>query len=394
MLADGGHMEISRPRQRAIVVLVGTQLLIMLGIGLIIPVEPYIKADLNLTSTDMGIMMALFAFVQFVASPIIGRLSDRFARKPLIAAGLLIYALGEFMFAAGTQLWHLDVARAIGGLSAALAMPTTQALAADMTTPANRAKVVGWLSAALSGGLILGPGIGGVLASIDHKLPFWAAGVLGLLSFIAFLIWMPREADLVVTRDEQMAREAHTTGWPLALILLLGMILVSSFGLTAFESMFSLYFHDVRGFDLAEIAWFLIINGVASLIFQVVLFDRMVRTVGELRVIRYSFFASMLAVGWILFAGQKWEVFIATLIVFVGFDVLRPAITTLLAKVSEGRQGLMNGLNLSLTSIGNVVGPIVGGLLLDASPVLPYSFVAVILLIAGGLTWFIRFDAR
>ncbi|ETJ00677.1 MAG: hypothetical protein Q611_LSC00028G0001, partial [Leuconostoc sp. DORA_2] len=165
----------------------------------------------------------------------------------------------------------------------------------------------------------------------------------------------------------------------------------ASFGLSAFENMFSLYFHDVRGFNLTEIAWFLVINGAVSLFFQVILFEKLVMLVGELMVIRISFMAGFVAILWILFSQSKWEVFIATLIIFVGFDILRPAITTMLSKIDNEQQGFINGLNMSLTSVGNIIGPVLGGLLLDINSFLPYSFVAVILVIASVLTFTVKF---
>lgn len=382
-------------QQRALVLLVGSQLLIMLGIGLIIPVEPYIKEDMSLTATDMGIMAALFAAVQFIASPIIGRFSDKFARVPLIAAGLLLFAVSEglFAFGIGHSLLQLNIARALGGLAAALSMPSITALASNMTTSANRARVIGWLSASFSGGIILGPGIGGVLANIDHTLPFFGSAILGLVAFVIFIIFMPDEKKLPITQSATQTHNDKLNGqfWSVALIMLLLMILVSSFGLAAFENMFSLYFHDVRGFNLTEIAWFLVVNGFLSLIIQVVFFEKMVRYIGELMVVRISFIAGFLAIIWILLSQSKWEVFVATLIAFVGFDVLRPAITTLLSHVNEERQGLINGLNMSLTSVGNIIGPVLGGVLLDIGSNLPYMFVAVILAIASVLTFTVRF---
>ncbi|MGY3743477.1 MFS transporter [Leuconostoc inhae] len=382
-------------QQRALVLLVGSQLLIMLGIGLIIPVEPYIKEDMSLTATDMGIMAALFAAVQFIASPIIGRFSDKFARVPLIAAGLLLFAVSEglFAFGIGHSLLQLNIARALGGLAAALSMPSITALASNMTTSANRARVIGWLSASFSGGIILGPGIGGVLANIDHTLPFFGSAILGLVAFVIFIIFMPDEKKLRITQSATQTHNDKLNGqfWSVALIMLLLMILVSSFGLAAFENMFSLYFHDVRGFNLTEIAWFLVVNGFLSLIIQVVFFEKMVRYIGELMVVRISFIAGFLAIIWILLSQSKWEVFVATLIAFVGFDVLRPAITTLLSHVNEERQGLINGLNMSLTSVGNIIGPVLGGVLLDIGSNLPYMFVAVILAIASVLTFTVRF---
>lgn len=384
-------------QKRALTLLVGSQLLIMLGIGLIIPVEPYIKDDMGLTAADMGIMAALFAAVQFLASPIIGRLSDKFARVPLIAIGLLLFSISEGLFALGIghELWHLNVARALGGLAAALSIPSITALASDMTTSSNRAKVIGWLSAAFSGGIILGPGVGGVLANIDHKLPLFGSAILGAISFLIFIIFMPNENKLRNKQIETFSDHTKTPKnnfWSLALVMLLIMILVSSFGLAAFENMFSLYFHDVRGFNLNEIAVFLIVNGVLSLIFQVVFFDKLVRFMGELMIIRLSFLFGFISIIWILFSQQKWEVFVATLIVFVGFDILRPAITTLLSHISDSQQGFVNGLNMSLTSIGNIFGPILGGILLDLNSNLPYTFVAIVLALATFLTFTIRFN--
>lgn len=385
-------------QKRALFLLVGSQLLIMLGIGLVIPVEPYIKADMGLTAMDMGIMAALFAAVQFVASPIIGRLSDKFARTPLIAAGLLLFAISEAVFALGINhaFWLLNLARILGGLAAALSMPSITALASDMTSNANRARVIGWLSASFSGGIILGPGVGGVLANIHHALPFVGSAILGLIAFIVFITLMPAEDKLRVAHANQQesVTQSTTPFWSLPLVMLLVLILVASFGLAALDNMFSLYLHDVRGFDLAEIAWFLVVNGILSLIFQVVFFDSLVTYLGELRLIRLSFIASVLSIIWILLAQSKWEVFIATLIVFVGFDIIRPAITTLLSHVNEGQQGLINGLNMSLTSIGNIVGPVLGGALLDINGNLPYAFVAVIMAISSILTFTVRFKPQ
>lgn len=384
-------------QKRALVLIVGSQLLIMLGIGLIIPVEPYIKEDMHLTATDMGVMAALFAVTQFIASPIIGRFSDKFSRVPLIAAGLLLFTISEglFAFGIGHSLWQLNSARALGGLAAALSMPSITALASDMTTSENRARVIGWLSASFSGGIILGPGIGGMLANIDHTLPFFGSAILGLTAFVVFIIFMPDEQKLRVKKSTAQDKTTKRVGtrqfWSIALIMLLIMILVSSFGLAAFENMFSLYFHDVRGFNLSEIAWFLVVNGILSLIFQVVFFEKLVHYIGELMVIRISFISGFLSIVWILFAQSKWEVFVATLIVFVGFDILRPAITTLLSHINESQQGLINGLNMSLTSVGNIVGPVLGGIFLDIGSNLPYAFVAIILAIASLLTFTVRF---
>lgn len=388
--------------KRAIFILILSEFLVCLGIGLVIPVMPFLKTELHLSALDMGIMTSLFALAQFVASPIVGRISDKVGRKPILAIGLALYMVSEFVFAVTNYLWVFNISRIIGGISAAMVTPTGMALAADITTKRQRAKVIGWLSAAFSGGLILGPGVGGILAGIDYKAPFWVAGVLGLLSTIALLAMLPKDSDIdmVNTDVEQMQRDINSMkgDWRDLLIkpviLLFVLILVSSFGLQGFESIYSLYVNEVFHFSIDNIALVLTLNGLISLFFQVMLFDRLVVRLKETRLIRYCFLLAFAGTIWIIFAHSKIEVIIATLFAFTAFDLLRPAITTLLTKLSAKNQGLINGLNMSLTSVGNVIGPLMSGALLDMNTHYPYIVVAGFLGVSYLMTFAVRIKAH
>lgn len=377
--------------KRAIFILVLSEFLVCLGISLVIPVMPFIKNELHLTATDMGIMTSLYALSQFVASPVIGRLSDRIGRKPILVMGLALYMVSEILFALTNHLYMFNISRLVGGLSTAMVVPTAMALAADITTHRQRAKVIGWLSAAFSGGLILGPGIGGLLARIDYKAPFWSAGMLGLLRTLALAWWLPnfktKVSEQVAPPQLKKQLKGLLTG---AIVVLFALILISSFGLQGFESIYSIYVNEVFHFSLSNIALVLTLNGLISLFLQVVLFDRLVVWFQETRVIRYCFLISALGTIWILLAHHKWEVIIATLFVFSAFDLLRPAITTLLTKISPHNQGLINGLNMSLTSVGNIIGPIMSGALLDLSPHYPYVIVTFFLAISFGMTYWLK----
>jgi len=120
--------------KRAILVLLVSEFLVCLGISLVIPVMPFLKTSLHLTAFDMGVMTSLFALVQFVASPIVGRISDRIGRKKILVIGSLLYMLSEILFAVTNNLLMFDISRAVGGLSAAMYVPTSMALAAVFTT--------------------------------------------------------------------------------------------------------------------------------------------------------------------------------------------------------------------------------------------------------------------
>ncbi len=383
----------SKSVRRTIAILIFSEFLICLGLSLIFPVMPFIKNSLHLSATDMGIMSSLYALTQFISSPIVGRLSDKLGRKPILVAGLALFAVSEALFALTNHLYMFDLSRIIGGLSAGMYIPTAQALAADVTDHRQRAKVIGWLSASLSGGLILGPGLGGMLANYGYKVPFWVAAVFGLFGLVALLVFLPDD------RKQSAHRESHlpptgNTNWQTVLagpmLMLFILILVSSFGLQGFESIYSIFVNEVFHFTLGDIALVLTLNGIISLIFQVVFFDRIVVRLSEIGLTRISFLASALAVLWINFAHTKWEVMVATLIAFTAFDLLRPAITTLLTKQSRDNQGVINGLNLSLTSIGNIAGPLMAGALLDWNYHIPYAVVVVFLGASFLLTYTVR----
>ncbi|MEY8442585.1 MFS transporter [Lactobacillaceae bacterium 24-114] len=376
--------------KRIIAVVLFCEFLICLGLSLVFPVEPFIKNEYHFTAFDMAVMSSLFAFVQFIASPVIGRISDRIGRKPVLVWGLLIFAVAEFVFAMAQHLWVFDLSRAVDGLSAAMFVPTSMALAADITSVKDRAKVIGWLSAAFSGGLILGPGIGGMLAHINYKFPFWVAGILGLISFVVAWRFLPRDDDkLFQTKEENPEEQLFESSWQKikkvmtpTLATLFILIFVASFGLAGFESIYSLYVNEVHNFDLSAIALVLTLNGIVSLILQVFFFDRLVKWMGEVRLIEVCFIFSIIGTILVIYDHNFWHLVIATLFVFEAFDLLRPSITTLLTKSNNSDQGLLNGINMSLTSVGNIVGPLITGALLDVNYLYPYWVVVIFIMIA------------
>lgn len=385
----------SKEVKRIIAVVIFCEFLICLGMSLIFPVMPFIKNEYHFSAFDMGVMSSLFAFVQFITSPIVGRISDKTGRKPMLVWGLLVFSIAEFVFALSQRLWLFDLSRAVDGLSAAMFVPTSMALAADLTSVKDRAKVIGWLSAAFSGGLILGPGLGGILANISYKFPFWVAGILGIISTVVAVILLPKDSDERFKSSTKNPEDALLEGgWaqvkslltPVMTTLFL-MIFIMAFGLAGFESIYSLYVNEVHHFDLQSIALVLTLNGIISLILQVFLFDRMVQWWGEVRVIRYCFFASAIGTAFVIYDHSHWQLIVATLVVFEAFDMLRPAITTLLTKMSKNNQGLLNWVNMSLTSVGNIIGPLISGALLDINYQYPYWIVIVFLAISFIITF-------
>ncbi|MDO4903714.1 MAG: MFS transporter [Limosilactobacillus sp.] len=388
----------SKEVKKVIGIMIFCEFLVFLGLSLIFPVMPFIKNKYHFSAFDMGVMSALFALVQFVVSPIAGRVSDKVGRKPMLVVGIILFAFAEFLFAASNHLWLFDISRSISGLSAAIFGPISMALAADLTTEKQRAKVIGWLSAAFSGGLILGPGLGGILANINYKCPFWVAGTLGIISTLVLAVWLPSDKDeQFQNTDENSERESLSTGWnelkkmlnPMLVTLFL-MIFTMAFGLAGFESIYGLYVNEVHHFDLQSIALVLTLNGIISLVLQVFLFNSMVDRWGEVRLIRYCFLFGAIGTFFVIYDHSHWRLILATLLVFEAIDLLRPAITTLLTKMSKENQGLLNGVNVSLTSIGNIFGPLLSGALLDVNFQYPYWIVIAFFFVSFVITFGLR----
>ncbi|MEC1442800.1 multidrug efflux MFS transporter Bmr [Bacillus subtilis] len=357
-----------------------------LGIGLVIPVTPTIMNELHLSGTAVGYMVACFAITQLIVSPIAGRWVDRFGRKIMIVIGLLFFSVSEFLFGIGKTVEMLFISRMLGGISAAFIMPGVTAFIADITTIKTRPKALGYMSAAISTGFIIGPGIGGFLAEVHSRLPFFFAAAFALLAAILSILTL-REPG---RNPENQEIKGQKTGFkrifaPMYFIAFL-IILISSFGLASFESLFALFVDHKFGFTASDIAIMITGGAIVGAITQVVLFDRFTRWFGEIHLIRYSLILSTSLVFLLTTVHSYVAILLVTVTVFVGFDLMRPAVTTYLSKIAGNEQGFAGGMNSMFTSIGNVFGPIIGGMLFDINVNYPFYFATVTLAIGIALT--------
>ncbi|ARJ51233.1 multidrug efflux MFS transporter NorA [Staphylococcus lutrae] len=356
--------------------------LVFLGIGLIIPVIPIYLKDLNLTGADLGIMVAVFALSQMVVSPFGGALADRLGKKHIISVGLVLFSISEFIFAASHSFSLLIFSRVLGGFSAGLVMPGVTGLIADLSSEKDKARNFGYMSAIVSVGFILGPGVGGFLAEISHRLPFVCAGILGLLAFIGTVIFVhaPNQSSMQGFRQFdrttllQINYKAFITPVVLTLILALG--------LSAFETLFPLYTADKIDFDPADISIAITGGGIFGAIFQVFFFDKMIRYMSELVFIIYALIYSSVVLVLLIFAQSYWHVMLISFIVFIGFDLIRPALTNYFSNIAGDRQGFAGGINSTFTSLGNFIGPLIAGTLYDINIEYPL-LISIVLMLLG-----------
>ncbi|MGG2055466.1 MFS transporter [Lysinibacillus pakistanensis] len=372
-------------------ILLSNLFIAFLGIGLVIPVLPTIMNELHISGSVVGYMVAAFAITQLIVSPIAGKLVDNIGRKVMIVAGLFIFGLSELLFGIGRTIEILFISRMLGGVSAAFIMPAVTAYIADITTLSQRSKALGYMSAAISTGFIIGPGIGGFLAEIGTRIPFYAAGILGFVAAILSLILLKEPTRSL---DDQEAAPSilgsvRRVISPLYFIPFV-LIFVLSFGLAAFESLFSLFVDHKFSFTPSDIAIIITGSGIVGALAQLLLFDWLTKKMGEINVIRYSLILSAALTFAMTVVSHYFAILFVTFFIFVGFDLIRPAATSYLSKIAGNEQGFVGGMNSMFTSLGNIFGPILGGILFDINLNYPYYFATIVLTLGVILALFWR----
>lgn len=364
--------------------------LMFLGISIVIPVLPTILHDLDLNGSDLGMLVAVFAMFQMIASPFGGRFADKFGKKIIIIIGLLLFSISEFIFAMGNTFSILLVSRVLGGISAAFVMPGVNGMIGDLSTSENRAKNFSYMSAVINTGFIVGPGVGGFLAEISHRMPFYFAGALGIIALL-FSVFLLKEAS--DDDSNETARPKVKEPFPYKLFVVpIIIMLILSYGLASTETMFSLYTAEKVGFEPKDISIAITGGAIVGVIFQLFLFEKLVGKIGEIKLTLFSLIYSVLILGAFVYASHYITVMLVSFVIFIGFDLIRPSMTNYFSKLAGNNQGTAGGLNSAATSVGNLIGPLVAGAAFDIKIDFPLFIAMAFFIIASIIIAFYRPD--
>ncbi|PLR86673.1 MULTISPECIES: MFS transporter [Bacillus] len=360
--------------------------IIMVGIGLVIPILPFYVELFDANAQIMGLLVAVFSFMQFLFAPIWGRLSDKIGRKPLITVGLFGFAIAEFIFAFANGLWMLFLSRILAGTFGSALMPTAMAYVSDVTPPEKRGQGMGMLGAAMAFGIVIGPGIGGWLAEFDLSYPFIFAGIAATIAGVVSLLILPesypqekRTAEAVDSRSEgQFFLMKKALFSPVGFLLIL--VFIMSFGLANFQAIFGYYTMERYSYSPQQVGLIILITGIVGTVIQGGVVGKLVSKFGEERILTSSLLLS--AVGFVIMtlATNFMWVLITTSIFFIGNSTLRPSLNSFISKLAGNRQGMIMGLNNSFLSLGNVAGPILAGTLYEWNIHIPYLFGAFVMI--------------
>lgn len=354
-------------RRPAIAFIFVTGVLDVMAMGLVTPVLPALIEDFAGSASAAGVwngvLVALWGLMQFLCSPIIGSLSDRYGRRPVILISAAGLAIDWVLMALAPNLWWLAVGRLIGGATSA-SFTAIYAYMADITTPDERARAYGIVGAAFGAGFIAGPALGGVLGDHGVRLPFLAAAALNGLTFLVGLLVLRESRPPALAAQpfdrgvlHPLAPLRWATSFP-ALLPLLGVFLLLVLVGEVAGTTWVLYGQDRYAWNGTMVGFSLAVFGLLHALVQGFAAGPLVERWGERAAIAVGTIADGTGYALIAFASQGWMA-IALLPLLCMGGVCAPALqATLSARVGEAQQGRLQGVLASITSLAAVFGPL------------------------------------
>jgi multidrug resistance protein len=380
----------------------------ILGFTIILPLLPFYSERLGASPTVVGAIVSMYAVCQLISGPILGQLSDRFGRRPILLISQLGTLAGFFVLAFSNQLWMVFFARALDGATAGN-LSTAQAYISDVTKPEERAKSFAIIGVAFGFGFLVGPAISGYLAQYGYQAPIFAACALSATSILCTFFLLPKR-EIIHQHNEDAGpvapggKRLSLFSWGeyaryfkdpvLARLLTRWMFFALSF--STFVSGFALFAerrYQWHGHDFGarEVGYVFAFFGFIGIFMQGGIVGRMVKWLGEEKVIVIGFLGSFLG-----YAGLALTHGVSGMLWTMGFSAilgagLRPSLTSAITqRAGKREQGVIIGLTQSLTSIAQIVAPIIGGALIQEKLLTAWPVWAGLL---SGAALFVRLPA-
>ncbi|HEX5474833.1 MAG TPA: MFS transporter [Vicinamibacterales bacterium] len=373
--------------RRALVVIFLTVFVNLVGFGIIIPLLPFYAETFGASPLAIGLLFAAFSVCQLIASPLLGELSDRWGRRPVLLFSLLGTVVSFVMLALAHSMTMLFVARAIDGLSGGN-ITTARAYIGDVTTEENRAKSFGMLGAAFGLGFIVGPGLGGLFAKISYTAPIWAAAVITLVAIVLAWVWLPETVHRVHAVAGSPWKNLLDLGRRPAIRLLFAVDFLYWASFAVYQTTFALFGARRFAFDATQTGYLLSAFGFLGVVIQGVFVGTIARRLGERRMLTIGLLFAAVGWGGSALTYSLW-VFVAMLVPgAIGIGLCNPSLITMVS-TAGGRheQGRVQGAAGALESLGRTIGPIWGnGLLQVWGEGTAYASAALVLVATAALS--------
>ena len=338
-----------------------------MGIGLIIPVMPELIQEvegqgIGAAAVWGGILATIFAAMQFLFGPLVGNLSDRFGRRPVLIISLVVMAFDYVLMALAQSIWLLVIGRIIGGITAATAA-TSAAFMADISKPNEKAANFGLIGAAFGIGFIVGPLIGGVLAEYGTRAPFWAAAVLAAANALFGYFVLPETVTDRIRRPFELRRANplgafRNIGKLPGLKRLMLIVFIYNVAFFVYPGVWAYFGAERFGWGPGMIGLSLGVFGVGIAFMQGVLIRPILRVIGERKAVLLGCSVHLLAFVLIAFVSNGWVALALTPLASLG-SIAAPALQGIMSRTAmDNQQGELQGAVTSINAVATIIAPL------------------------------------
>ena len=391
----------------ALTFIIATVVIDMLGVGLVWPILPQLVRELSGrdiadSAALYGLLLSGFAAVQFVISPFVGALSDKYGRRPILLLSLGGLCLDYIILAMAPNLAWLVIGRVVAGMFSAT-VSTSNAYIADITPKENRAAAFGLLGAAFGIGFTIGPLVGGVLGEIDLQYPFWLAAALAFINMVFGYFMLPeslpeeKRSEITMTKMNPFTALVRIGRYASLLILMIALFL-TGIAQQGLQGIWVLWTEARFEWTVAQAGYSLAWVGVCMAFVQGYLVRKVVPMFGERKVLYGGYIISTIAFMGLPFLTQGWMIYPGILFHLIGWGCAGPTLTALMSQnVPDNEQGLLQGTLGSVNTIAMIIGPIIatqifaissGPTPLFANPGSFYFFGSALFMLTLAIIWF------
>ncbi|GAB1442066.1 tetracycline resistance MFS efflux pump [Ignavibacteriales bacterium] len=340
----------------------------LLGFGILIPILPTFAVKvLSMNESSVGIVVAIYSLTQFLFNPLFGSLSDRFGRRNIILISLLLNAAGYIVFAFTHSFLMLIISRVIAGIGGS-SIGVAQAYIADVTTVQERAKGMGLIGVAFGLGFVFGPMLGGIFSKFGYEVTGFASASFSILAFILSYFYLPESLKNLASNVTTKARKlldikAFTAVFQQkSSLFVITLTFFLTFSVANIYGTFAILGSQQFGYTDFDNGMLFGIMGIVSAIMQGFLMGKLTKMFSQLQLLIIGFTSLALGLALIPYGSTFLLMSLILGLMSVGTGALQPILLSLISQVaSEAEQGMVLGLNQSLSSLARVLGPLWGG---------------------------------